>query len=250
MKSIEDTLLKRTSVRRYEREDIAPEKLDFIYRAIENTPTSYNGQQFSVIAIDDQKIKEELYVITNQKQIKTCNVFLAFCMDFNKIKTLAKAKDLEFPPFQNTMDGVIVGIVDAALAMQNAVVAAQSMELGSCCVGYLRTADPAAISQILKLPEGVFAVCGLTLGVPREQPDLKPKQNRSLVIHKNHYRTDDMTPELFDYDETISLYNRHRNGSTSENDWCGHILDYYRIAMNYDMEGALKKQGFNLFPEK
>ena len=61
MKSIEDTLLKRTSVRRYEREDIAPEKLDFIYRAIENTPTSYNGQQFSVIAIDDQKIKEESY---------------------------------------------------------------------------------------------------------------------------------------------------------------------------------------------
>lgn len=249
MKSIEDTLLKRTSVRRYEREDIAPEKLDFIYRAIENTPTSYNGQQFSVIAIDDQKIKEELYVITNQKQIKPVICF--WLSVWISIKQNSReAKDLEFPPFQNTMDGVIVGIVDAALAMQNAVVAAQSMGLGSCCVGYLRTADPAAISQILKLPEGVFAVCGLTLGVPREQPDLKPKQNRSLVIHKNHYRTDDMTPELFDYDETISLYNRHRNGSTSENDWCGHILDYYRIAMNYDMEGALKKQGFNLFPEK
>ena len=71
MKTIEETLLNRTSVRRYEYDKIPSETLDFIYRAIANTPTSYNGQQFSVIAIDDQSIKEELYAITNQKQIKT-----------------------------------------------------------------------------------------------------------------------------------------------------------------------------------
>ena len=70
MKTIEETLLNRTSVRRYEYDKIPSETLDFIYRAIANTPTSYNGQQFSVIAIDDQSIKEELYAITNQKQIK------------------------------------------------------------------------------------------------------------------------------------------------------------------------------------
>lgn len=54
MKTIEETLLNRTSVRRYEYDKIPSETLDFIYRAIANTPTSYNGQQFSVIAIDDQ----------------------------------------------------------------------------------------------------------------------------------------------------------------------------------------------------
>lgn len=53
MKVIEDVLLKRTSVRRYEREKIEPEKLDLIYRAIASTPTSYNGQQYSVIAVED-----------------------------------------------------------------------------------------------------------------------------------------------------------------------------------------------------
>ena len=49
MKTIEETLLNRTSVRRYEYDKIPSETLDFIYRAIANTPTSYNGQQFSVI---------------------------------------------------------------------------------------------------------------------------------------------------------------------------------------------------------
>lgn len=75
MKTIEETLLNRTSVRRYEYDKIPSETLDFIYRAIANTPTSYNGQQFSVIAIDDQSIKEELYAITNQNKLKLAPLY-------------------------------------------------------------------------------------------------------------------------------------------------------------------------------
>ena len=190
MKTIEETLLNRTSVRRYEYDKIPSETLDFIYRAIANTPTSYNGQQFSVIAIDDQSIKEELYAITNQKQIKTCATLLVFCADYHKIDILAQKKRIDNPHFENTLDGVMVGIIDATLAMQNAVVAAQAAGLGSCCVGYARTANPEKIAEILKLPEGTFVVCALTLGIPRESPDVKPKQPLSLVIHHNHYRND------------------------------------------------------------
>ena len=64
MKSVENTLLGRRSIRRYERQPVEREKLDLIYAAIRNTPTSYNGQQFSVIAVTDQTVKEELYEIT------------------------------------------------------------------------------------------------------------------------------------------------------------------------------------------
>ena len=56
MKSVEDTLLGRRSIRRYERQPVEREKLDLIYAAIRNTPTSYNGQQFSVIAVTDQTV--------------------------------------------------------------------------------------------------------------------------------------------------------------------------------------------------
>ena len=190
MKSVKESLLDRTSVRRYEREPIPAETMELIYKAVENTPTSYNGQQFSVIDIDDQNLKEELYALTNQKQLKTCNRLLIFLSDYNKISLLARKKGLDVPPFTNTMDGVTIGIIDASLAMMSAVVAAQSAGLGSNCVGYLRTVDPAAVARLLKLPKGVFVVCGLALGVPREQPDLKPKQGDSLVFHQNHYRQD------------------------------------------------------------
>ena len=73
MKSVQQSLLERRTIRRYERMKVEPEKMQQIYDAIRNTPTSYNGQQFSVIAVDDQQLKEQLYEITNQKQIKTCS---------------------------------------------------------------------------------------------------------------------------------------------------------------------------------
>lgn len=248
MKSVRESLLERTSVRRYEREPIPAETMELIYKAVENTPTSYNGQQFSVIDIDDQELKEKLYELTNQKQLKTCNRLLIFCSDYNKIKLLADKKGFDVPPFTNTMDGVTIGIIDASLAMMSAVVAAEAAGLGSNCVGYLRTVDPAKVAELLKLPKGVFVVCGLALGVPREHPDLKPKEPLSLVFHKNHYRRDNekMVQELEEYDEIVKHYNQTRSGGTSDNDWCNHILDYYRHAMEYKILEYLKNQGYDV----
>lgn len=248
MKDIKDILLTRTSIRRYEREAIPAETMDFIYRAVENTPTSYNGQQFSVIDIDDQPLKEELYAITGQKQLKTCNRLLIFCSDYNKISLLAEKRGLDMPAITDTMDGVTIGIIDAALAMMSAVVAAEAAGLGCNCIGYLRTADPAKIAELLKLPKGVFVVCGLALGIPREHPDLKPKQPSSLVFHKNSYREDSskMVEELEKYDEVVTNYNRTRAGSTTDNDWVAHILGYYDHAMGYRIFEYLRNQGYDV----
>jgi FMN reductase [NAD(P)H] len=250
MKTIEEIFLNRTSVRRYERKPIEAEKLEFIYKAIQNTPTSYNGQQFSVISITDQDLKLQLYELIGQKQIKTSAVFMVFCVDFYKLQQIAQATDTDFPRFQDTMDGFMVGVIDAALAMQNAVIAAETSGLGSCCIGYTRTAAPAELAKILRLPEGVCVICGLSLGYPSEQPDLKPKLPLPLVIHENHYRTDDIKPELLAYNEEVTAYNAVRAGDKTTNDWGKHIVDYYQTAMKYDMEQYTWNQGFRIKKEK
>ena len=248
MESVRNALLERTSVRRYEREPIPEETMQFIYDAIRNTPTSYNGQQFSVIDISDQKLKEDLYMLTNQKQLKTCNRLLIFCSDYNKITKLAERKGFEVPPFTDTMDGVTIGIIDAALAMMSAVVAAQAAGLGSNCVGYLRTVDPAKVAEMLHLPKGVFVVCGLALGVPREHPALTPKQPNETVFFKNRYCEDEkkLVDNLEAYDAEVKHYNATRSGGTTDNDWCDHILDYYRHAMQYRILDYLKAQGYDV----
>lgn len=243
-KSVEKTLLQRRSIRRYERDAISSEDMQFIYDAIHNTPTSYNGQQYTVIDVDDPEIKERIYEITGQKQIKTCNHFLVFCADYNKISTIARFKGIDDIPFIGTVDGLIVGVIDASLAMMSAVAAAESRGLGTCCVGYTRTVAPAQLTELLALPKGVFIVCGLAIGIPRELPDMKPKQNNALLIHHNGYRRDDMLRELMAYDRTVSLYNESRTGTKSDNDWARHITDYYREGECYHLGRFLHEQGF------
>ena len=246
MKSVQSTLLERRSIRRYEREAIAEKDMALIFDAVRNTPTSYNGQQFSVIDVTDQALKERLYEMTGQKQIKTCSHFLAFCGDYNKIRCAARAKGIEMPEFENTADGLIVATVDAALAMMSAVVAAESLGLATCCIGYARTADPEGIARELGLPKGVYVVCGLALGIPRELPDLKPKQPLSLLVHPNRYRADDLTPDLLAYDAEITAYNETRSGTKTDNDWASHIVGYYSDAMSYNMLQKLALRGFDL----
>lgn len=247
MKSVKDSLLNRRSIRRYEREAVTDEQMQLIYEAIRNTPTSYNGQQFSVIDVTDQAVKEQIYALTNQKQIKTCSHFLLFMIDYHKIRLISEAKNIDMPDFEHTVDGLIVGVVDATLAMMGAVTMAESLGLGTCPIGYARTVAPEALSSMMKLPDKTFIVCGLAIGVPREMPDLKPKQPLSLVIHKDHYRQDDdaMLEELKEYDAIVSNYNQTREGAKTDNDWASHIVGYYREAMQYRMLRALQRRGFD-----
>lgn len=246
MKTVKESLLERVSVRRYEREALTEDQIHFIYEAIRNTPTSYNGQQFSVIDVSDQALKEKIEALIGQKQIKTCARFFVFCIDYNKIAVAAKAKGIDMPAFYDTVDGVTVGMIDASLAMMSAIVAVEAMGLGCCPIGYARTRDQQALAQMLKLPQHVMVVCGLAVGVPREHNDLKPKQPADLVVHSNEYRQDPMLAEsVLDYDAEVTRYNETRSGSTTDNDWVGHIVEYYREAMSYRMLEALRERGFD-----
>ena len=244
MKTVRQTLLDRRSIRRYEREAVTPQQLDFIYEAIRNTPTSYNAQQFSVIDITDQPLKERLYELTGQKQIKTCSHFMVFCGDFHRISKAARAKGIDMPAIWDTADGLILATVDATLAMMSAVVAAEALGLGTCPIGYARTAAPETFAEELHLPQHVYVVCGLAIGVPRELPDIKPKLPSSVTIHHDRYSDKGITDAVIEYDRLIEQYNATRSGSKTTNDWVEHMIGYYREAMNYTMLSSLAKRGF------
>ena len=245
-RDVKETLLDRRSVRRYKREPISDEDLAFIREAIRNTPTSYNGQQFSVIEVTDRAIKEELAEIIGQKQLKTAAIDMLFLSDYNKIRVAAEARNLPYPPFQDTVDGLIVGTLDAGLAMMSAIVAANSRGLGCCPIGYARTVDPRKVSDLLALPQGVYLVCALSLGVPSETPDLKPKQPEDLIFFRDRYGEEDLSKKLLEYDKEIIKYHETRSTNNSSEDWIGQMLVYYREGLGYDMRAALKERGYAL----
>ena len=84
---------------------------------------------------------------------RQCSHFLVFCIDYHKLRVAAGLHGEQTPPFESTIDGYTVGVIDASLAMMSAVTVAESLGLGCCCIGYTRTADPRRISDLLLLPE-------------------------------------------------------------------------------------------------
>ena len=246
MKSVTDILSHRVTCRRYKREPLTDSHREDIFAAIRNTPTSFNAQNYSVIYIDDQEKKEQLYGIIGQKQIKTCAAFLVFCTDYNKIAAGAAAKGMEMPPVYDSLDGMVDGAINASLALMSALVTAESLGLGTCPIGYARTANPSAVAKALSLPDHVMVVCGLAIGVPNEHHDLKPKQPDDLLFHHNTYRTKGIAEDIIDYDTEIVRYNETRDGGTTNNDWVGHITDYYREMLILNMMDKLRPLGFDI----
>lgn len=245
-KSVAGSLLERRCVRHYEERNIDEADLGFIREAVRNTPTSYNGQQYSIIEITDQGIKDELAAISGMRQLAEAPVVFMFLVDYHKITVAARAKGLDMPPFYDTADGLVVGVIDASLAMMSAIVAAESRGLGTCPVGYVRTVDPDAICKLLKLPVEVFPVCALAMGHPANKPELKPKEPLDLLFFKNVYGVEGMSGKLMEYDREIVRYHETRSSHASSQDWIGKILSYYVDRASNNVLGALRKQGFGL----
>ena len=245
-KTVENTMLERRCIRKYEAKPVSEEDLAFIRAAVRNTPTSYNAQQFSVIEVTDMALKKELAELIGQSQLEHAAVDFMFLSDFNKLNVAAQAKGLPLPEFQNTADGLVVGTIDAALAMMSAIVAAVSRGLGTCPIGYARTVDPEKITKILRLPKGVYLVCALAVGVPADMPDLKPKQPENLVFFKNSYGTENMAEKLLDYDRIIREYHKARSRNQSDEDWISQMLGYYKEAMKTEFLAFLRGQGYGL----
>ena len=245
-KNVDETLLERRCIRRYKSQPIAEADLEFIRAAVRNTPTSYNAQQFSVIEVTGQALKDELAELIGQTQLKFAGVDFMFLSDFNKLAVAAKAKGLPVSEFQNTADGLIVGTIDASLAMMNAITAAVSRGLGTCPIGYARTVAPEKITKLLKLPKGVYLVCALAIGVPENMPDLKPKQPEDLIFFKNSYGVDNMEEKLLHYDRIIKSYHQSRTGNQSDEDWISQMLAYYQEAMRTEFLAFLKSQGYGM----
>ena len=87
----------------------------------------------------------------------------------------------------------MLAVTDAAIAAQNAVVAAESFGIGSCYIGDIME-NCEEQRRLLKLPEYVFPAVMLVFGWPTEQQKHRPKPVRfeqKHIVHENTYRSMD-----------------------------------------------------------
>ena len=105
----------------------------------------------------------------------------------------------------HTMDIFFQALQDTMLAVQNVINAAESMGLGIVPLGTVND-DPKAMLKVLDLPELTYPALGLQVGVPDQEPQLKPRLPLEFTTFENEYPRDFEVSELKDYDEIVQTY--------------------------------------------
>jgi hypothetical protein len=100
-------------------------------------------------------------------------------------------------------------VTDDELAAQNAVVAAESLGLGSVFVGAVRN-RPDEIAAELGLPPHTVAAFGLAVGEPdpAENAAVKPRLPQAAVLYHERYDAASADAHIPVYDARLAEYNR------------------------------------------
>ena len=189
MNEIIVSLHSRKSVRAYLDKPIPPEDKQAILEAACQAPTAGNQQLYSILDITDQRIKDQLAVsCDNQPFIAAAPLVLIFCADCRK--WLRAYQEADQTPRLPGAGDLILAVTDAAIAAQNAVVAAESLGIGSCYIGDILE-QRETHQAMLNLPSYVLPAVMLVLGYPTEQQRTRPKPTRCAmkhIVHENAYR--------------------------------------------------------------
>jgi len=201
MNLIYDFLNSHVSVRHFSSKEITPEDEEKIISTAQRSPTSSNLQAYSIIGVRDKFLKEHLATLSgDQQHIIDSSLFLVFCADLNRLKSINDKKSYDF--YGDTVEMLLLATVDCSLASSRALMAAQSLGIGGVMVGSIRN-NPDEVSGLLKLPYLVYPVMGMSLGYPSNKPDLKPRLAIDAIYHKEVYSTDKIDKLIAEYDVLI-----------------------------------------------
>lgn len=172
-------IMARRSVRKYLDKPVEHEKLEILVKCGINAPSGVNRQPWIVRVVEDQKLiaeVTEVYKQANAEQVKRDK-------DFKNM-------------FRNAPNLICVctpanggGELDAGLLGENIMLAAQSMGLGTCCLGgpvrFLLSNEKAKFFiERLDIPSDYKLNYIIAVGYPDEQPDAKPRDASKVKFIK------------------------------------------------------------------
>ncbi|MBV8045585.1 MAG: NADPH-dependent oxidoreductase [Paludibacterium sp.] len=230
------------SVRSYQDKPVDPVVLDAILDAAWKGPTSINGQQVSLVVVQDAVRRARIAEIAGgQPWIAQAPVFVAVVIDFHKTAVGAELAG-KTQAIHNSVEGFAVGAVDAGIALGNLMTAARSAGLGVVPIGGIRR-DPQAMIDLLGLPPRTFAVAGAVIGHIDQDGSVKPRLPRASFVHREHYDTSVIAPSIQAYDITLNQYWR-QIGHTDGQPWSANTAETYQTVYFPLTAVVAKKQGF------
>jgi nitroreductase len=242
-------LLGHRSVRSYLPDPLPAGTLEALIAAAQSAATSSNLQSWSVVAVTDPARKARLAALAGgQRHIAECPLFLVWIADLARLRAIGDAGGLPTTGLDH-LEMFVIAAIDAAIAAQNAVVAAEALGLGTVYIGALRN-RPEEVAAEVGLPPLAAALFGLCVGHPdpARPGRVKPRLPQTSVLHHERYDQAAALAPVAAYDRTMAAFNAEER--TGIADWSGH--SQRRVAGPTSLNGrdrlgaALAALGFQL----
>lgn len=199
-----DHQLNHRSIRAFKDQPLTSEQLTTLYAAASHTSTSMFMQQFSILHLTDPQLRKQVRQISKQPYVGDNGDLFIFMVDLHR-NLLIRRQSGNDDGRLHTTDIFMQAVEDTVLALQNTLVAAESMGLGGVILGSVKN-DPAKLVEVLHAPKMTLPLLGLQVGVPAQQPQLKPRLPQKFIAFDNHYPTDFNIADLKDYDNQVHQY--------------------------------------------
>jgi len=169
--NVSSVIRNRRSVRKYLKKEVSD---DLIRQILENAayaPSCGNLQPWEFIVVKDPKIKKDLAEAAyNQEWMLDAPVLIVACTNNRLAGAVYGERGLK-----------LYGIQAVAAAIQNILLTARSLGLGTAWVGAF---SEIRVATILQCPDYVRPSAIITMGYPAEEPSMPPRQPMDEYVHK------------------------------------------------------------------
>jgi FMN reductase (NADPH) len=246
MNSTIETLMAHRSIRKFEEKALTDEQIKTIVECAQAASTSSFIQAYSIIGVKNKEKKKRLAELAgSQPYVEANGHFFIFCADLHRHNLIGELEAADVTDSIESTEKFMVAVIDAALAAQNASVAAESMGLGICYIGGIRN-NLEEVTELLNLPSNTIPLFGLSVGYPAQQTDIKPRLPFEHIYHEEEYQQDISAykSQLDQYNKEISAYYHARTAGRRADTWTNQMAAMLREPKRMNMKAFVEKQGF------
>jgi nitroreductase len=246
--SVIDLMLNHRSVRSYKPDPLPEGALASLVAAAQSAATSSNLQTWSVVSVEDRPARRRCAEMAGgQMHIEECPTFLLFVADLARLANVAEGAGIPAEGL-NYFEMLLMAAIDASLAAQNFVVAAESLGLSTVYIGGMRN-KPEELAELIGLPPMTTVVFGLCVGYAAEgrEGSIKPRLPQEAVLYVDRYDLAAQRGAIARYDQTMAEF-QQREGMKSRSGWTKHsarrIESPAELTGRHDLMNALRRMGF------
>jgi nitroreductase len=237
--SLDRILAAHRSIRIFRPEPLPDGMIERLVLEAQRAPSDATGQMYSFVRICDRELRKRVAALSgDQRHVTEAAEFLVVCADINRLARVLEHRGQK--PGRFPAAGLHFALVDATLAAQRLIDAAEALGLGTVCIGGILNGIEELV-EMLALPAGVLPLFGLCIGWPGEKPVERPRVAMTSVLHTDRYRQ--QAAEAIENDLRVMA------PTTRSRDW-GRVLARYFAAggIMEQREAALRRvlerQGF------